>query len=88
MDAEKQKDIVFLKKYCEIIDIACAEQYLCKRDLEHNTKRKTHRVLTKSKKRKENTLWRTGNGVSATRILNCELRVFRKKTYFCTHKHN
>ena len=27
-----------LKKYSEILDIACARLYLCKRDPEHNTK--------------------------------------------------
>jgi len=39
----------------------------------NTTQKEKHKVLTKSKKRKENTLWRTGNGVSATRILNFEL---------------
>ena len=38
----------------------------------NTTQKEKHKVLTKSKKRKENTLWRTGNGVSATRILNFE----------------
>ena len=41
--------------------------------IRNTTQKEKHKVLTKSKKRKENTLWRTGNGVSATRILNFEL---------------
>jgi hypothetical protein len=34
----------FFEKTLRILDIACAEQYLCKRDPEHNTKRKTQSI--------------------------------------------
>ncbi len=36
--AKLKNNIEKIKKYGEILDIACARLYLCKRDPEHNTK--------------------------------------------------
>ena len=87
---EKQKDIVFLKKYWEYLT-SPTQNSTCANVIRNTTQKEKHKVLTKSKK-KENTLWRTGNGIKnvefwvlsfelcAARILNYWIRNCKLKT--------
>ena len=48
--AKLKNNIEKIKKYSEILDIACARLYLCKRDPEHNTKVNINQILKKERK--------------------------------------